>query len=133
MEAALRDAGVKPEEVDYIHAHGTATRTNDEAESRAIHRTFKAHARKLAVSSTKAVTGHMLGAAGAMGILCCALAIKAGTIPGTLNYETPDPECDLDFVRETSRPLPVRVSLSNAFAFGSNNATIVVKRKEESW
>jgi len=133
MEAALRDAGVKPEDVDYIHAHGTATQMNDEAECRAIHRTFKAHAKKLVVSSTKPVTGHMLGAAGAMGILACVQAAQTGKVPATLNYETPDPACDLDFVSGRPRPRSVRVALSNAFAFGSNNATIVVKRKEESW
>jgi len=133
MEAALLDAGVKPDEVDYIHAHGTATRSNDEAECRAIHRTFKAHAKKVAVSSTKPITGHMLGAAGAMGVLVCALAIKTGKVPATLNYESPDPACDLDFVLQKALVRPVRVAVSNAFAFGSNNATIVVKRKDESW
>jgi 3-oxoacyl-[acyl-carrier-protein] synthase II len=133
MDAALRDAGIQPEDVDYIHAHGTATRNNDEAESLAIHRTFKGHAKKLAVSSTKPMTGHMLGAAGAMGIMACALTMKSGKVPPTLNYETPDPACDLDVVPGKARSLKVRVALSNAFAFGGNNATIVVKQKEESW
>jgi 3-oxoacyl-[acyl-carrier-protein] synthase II len=130
MEAALRDAGVKPQEVDYIHAHGTGTRNNDESETRAIHRTFGPHARKMLVSSTKPITGHMLGAAGAMGILACALSIKTGQVPPTANYETPDPLCDLDYVGGTSRKAPVRVALSNAFAFGSNNATVVIKRED---
>jgi 3-oxoacyl-[acyl-carrier-protein] synthase II len=133
MEAALRDAGVTPQDVDYIHAHGTATRTNDNAESRAIHQTFGTRAKMVAVSSTKPVTGHMLGAAGAMGVLVCALAVQTGKVPATLNYETPDPGGDLDIVKGKARAMPVRVALSNAFAFGSNNATIVVKRKDKTW
>jgi 3-oxoacyl-[acyl-carrier-protein] synthase II len=130
MSAALRDAGVKPSEADYIHAHGTGTRSNDLTETRAIKKTFGAHAKKLLISSTKPVTGHMMGSAGAMGVLIAALSIHTGQVPKTLNYETPDPECDLDYVSGKSRTTPVRVALSNAFAFGSNNATILLKREE---
>jgi 3-oxoacyl-[acyl-carrier-protein] synthase II len=129
MDAALRDANVKPAEVDYIHAHGTATQDNDQTETLAIKRTFGAHSKKLLISSTKPVTGHMLGAAGAMGILVCALSIKTGQVPPTMNYKTPDPECDLDYIPRTSRKARIRVALSNAFAFGSNNATILLKRE----
>jgi 3-oxoacyl-[acyl-carrier-protein] synthase II len=130
MEAALRDANLKPEHVDYIHAHGTGTRSNDLTETLGIKKTFGTNAKKLMVSSTKPITGHMMGPAGAMGILVCALSIKTGQVPLTLNYETPDPECDLDYVPKKSRKADVRVALSNAFAFGSNNATILIKREE---
>jgi 3-oxoacyl-[acyl-carrier-protein] synthase II len=133
MTAALRDAELRPEEVDFIHAHGTATRNNDEAESRAVHLTFKTHAQKLAVTSTKGITGHMLGAAGAMGILASALALQSGKIPATLNFDLADPSCDLDIVSGKARTLKARVALANAFAFGGNNATVVLKQKEESW
>jgi 3-oxoacyl-[acyl-carrier-protein] synthase II len=99
-------------------------------ETLAIKKTFGAHAKKLMVSSTKPITGHMMGPAGAMGILVCALSIRHQQVPLTLNYETPDPACDLDYVPGKSRKAPVRVALSNAFAFGSNNATILIKREE---
>ncbi len=130
MVAALRDAHIKPMDVDYIHAHGTGTQSNDAAETFGIHRAFGAHSKKLRISSTKPITGHMLGAAGAMGILACALSIKTGLIPPTLNYETPDPHCDLDYVPSKARKASVRIALSNAFAFGSNNATVVIRREE---
>ena len=130
MEAALRDAGVKPDDVDYIHAHGTATRDNDLTETLAIKKTFGAHSKKLLISSTKPITGHMMGSAGAMGILVCVLSIKTGKVPPTLNYQTPDPDCDLNYMAGKSHKVPVRVALSNAFAFGSNNATIVIKRED---
>jgi 3-oxoacyl-[acyl-carrier-protein] synthase II len=129
MDAALRDAGMKPNEVDYIHAHGTATKDNDLTETLAIKRTFGAHSKKLLISSTKPITGHMMGAAGAMGILVSALGIKTGNVPPTLNYETPDPACDLNYVPRKSQKTTIRVALSNAFAFGSNNATILIKRE----
>ncbi len=129
MEAALRDAGSPPAQVHYIHAHGTGTIGNDLAETLGIKKTFKEHAFKLMISSTKPVTGHLLGAAGALGILASALAIKTGQIPPTMNYETPDPACDLDYVPATSRKAHVTLALANSFAFGSNNATIVMKRE----
>jgi 3-oxoacyl-[acyl-carrier-protein] synthase II len=130
MEAAIRDAGLKPSDVGYIHAHGTATRDNDLTETLAIKRTFGAHSRKLLISSTKPITGHMMGSAGAMGVLVCALSIKTGKVPPTLNYQTPDPACDLDYIPGEFRKASVRVALSNAFAFGSNNATILLTREE---
>ena len=130
MNGALRDAGLKPDAVDYIHAHGTATRDNDLTETLAIKKTFGAHAKKLMISSTKPITGHMMGSAGAMGVMACALSIKTGKVPPTMNYETPDPACDLNYVPGESCKATVDVALSNAFAFGSNNATLVLKREE---
>jgi 3-oxoacyl-[acyl-carrier-protein] synthase II len=129
MAGALRDAKLAPEDVQYIHAHGTGTISNDAAETQGIKRTFQTHAKKLMVSSTKPVTGHMLGSAGALGIMVCALAISLGIVPPTMNYEIPDEACDLDYVPGKARNARVDVALSNAFAFGSNNATIVVKRE----
>jgi len=129
MEAALRDAHAAPDCVQYIHAHGTGTLSNDAAEASGIRKTFGAHAENLMVSSTKPITGHMLGAAGALGVLACALSIKTGQVPPTLNYETPDPACLLDYVPKKARQSSVEVALSNAFAFGGNNATIVIRRE----
>jgi 3-oxoacyl-(acyl-carrier-protein) synthase len=129
MEVALRDANAAPACVQYIHAHGTGTLSNDAAEALGIWKTFGAHAEKLMVSSTKPVTGHMLGAAGALGILACALSVKTGQVPPTLNYETPDPACRLDTVPNKARKSSVEIALSNAFAFGGNNATIVIRRE----
>jgi 3-oxoacyl-[acyl-carrier-protein] synthase II len=130
MMGALRDGGAKPTDIDYIHAHGTGTRSNDTTETRGIERAFGGHAKKLMVSSTKPVTGHMMGAAGAMGVMVCALSIKTGQVPLTLNYKTADPECPLDYVQGKSRKAAVRAALSNGFAFGSNNATILLKRED---
>jgi 3-oxoacyl-[acyl-carrier-protein] synthase II len=130
MDAALRDGSVSPPEVDYIHAHGTGTQDNDSTETLAIKKTFGAQAEKLAISSTKPITGHMMGAAGAMGVMVCALSIKTGQVPPTINYETADPACDLNYVTGGPRRLAVRAALSNAFAFGSNNATILIKRED---
>ena len=129
MEAALRDAGAAPASIRYVHAHGTGTLNNDAAETLGIQKAFGTHAGKLMVSSTKAVTGHMLGAAGALGILACALSIKTGWVAPTLNYETPDPACALDYVPNKPRESSVDAALSNAFAFGGNNATIVIRRE----
>ena len=131
MSAALQDAGEKPDTVHYIHAHGTATISNDVTETLAIKTSFGSHAKKLLISSTKAVTGHMIAAAGAMGILVCALSIQQNLVPPTLNLENPDPTCDLDYVPGHARKRQVKVVLSNAFGFGSNNATIVVRRVNE--
>ena len=128
IRAAIHDAGIKPEEVDYINAHGTSTLYNDKIETHAIKQVFGDHARKLAVSSTKSVMGHMLGAAGGAEMVVCALAIKNGIIPPTINYETPDPECDLDYVPNTPRAAKIKVVLSNALGFGGHNATLVVKK-----
>ncbi|MBI1930872.1 beta-ketoacyl-ACP synthase II [Candidatus Poribacteria bacterium] len=132
MEFALRDAKISPEEVDYINAHGTSTPAGDVAENIAIKKLFASHAYRLAVSSTKSMTGHLLGAAGAIELIACVCAIEKGYIPPTINYETPDPECDLDYVPNQGRPAEVRVALSNAFGFGGHNTSIVVRRYEDS-
>jgi len=130
MERCLRDAGLRPEEVDYINAHGTSTPYNDKFETMAIKRVFKDHAYRLAVSSTKSMTAHLLGAAGSVELIACVLAIHHGTLPPTINYETPDPDCDLDYVPNRPRPCDVRVALSNSFGFGGHNATLAVRRFE---
>jgi 3-oxoacyl-[acyl-carrier-protein] synthase II len=128
LRASLEDAGVKPSDVDYINAHGTSTLYNDRIETLAIKRVFGEHAKKLAVSSTKSVMGHLLGAAGGVELIVCALAIKEGIMPPTINYETPDPECDLDYVPNKPRAAKINVAASNALGFGGHNATLVVKK-----
>jgi 3-oxoacyl-[acyl-carrier-protein] synthase II len=128
MAAALKDAGVKAGEVDYINAHGTSTLYNDKIETLAIKRVLGDHAKKVAVSSTKSVMGHLLGAAGGVELIVCALTMKDGVIPPTINYENPDPECDLDYVPNKPRAARVNVAMSNALGFGGHNATLVVKR-----
>jgi len=128
MAASLKDAGVKPEDINYINAHGTSTLYNDKIETLAIKKVFGKHAKKLAISSTKSVMGHLLGAAGGAELAVCALAIKEGVIPPTINYETPDPECDLDYVPNKPRAAKLRVVMSNALGFGGHNATLVVKK-----
>ncbi|MBW1714089.1 MAG: beta-ketoacyl-ACP synthase II, partial [Deltaproteobacteria bacterium] len=131
MNLALRDAKLSPTDVDYINAHGTSTPLNDTNETQAIKASFKDHAYKLAVSSTKSMTGHMLGAAGgAEGVLTC-LALYHGLIPPTINYEYPDPDCDLDYVPNQVREAPIKVALSNAFGFGGTNAALIFKRFED--
>lgn len=128
MMAALRDAGVGPTEIDYINAHGTSTPYNDHVETLAIKRVFGEHARKVAVSSTKSMTGHLFGAAGAIEAIATIMALRCGVVPPTINYETPDPECDLDYVPNHARRQPVRVALSNAFGFGGINSTLIFRR-----
>ncbi|MFQ5952738.1 MAG: beta-ketoacyl-ACP synthase II [Candidatus Omnitrophota bacterium] len=128
MKAALEDAGLNPETVDYINAHGTSTQLNDKMETLAIKTVFGDHAKKLAVSSTKGVTGHMLGAAGAAELIACIKAIEDKAIPPTINYEYPDPECDLDYVPNEPREADVNVALSNSLGFGGHNATLIVKK-----
>ncbi len=130
MTRCLQDAGLRPEEVDYINAHGTSTPYNDKYETLAIKRVFGPHAYRLAVSSTKSMTAHLLGAAGSVELIACVLAIHHGVLPPTVNYEVPDPECDLDYVPNRPRPAEVRVALSNAFGFGGHNATLAVRRLE---
>jgi 3-oxoacyl-[acyl-carrier-protein] synthase II len=127
MAAALADAGAAPEEVDYINAHGTSTPYNDRLETLAINRLFGAHARRLAVSSTKSMTGHLLGAAGGVEFIACVLALQHQVIPPTINYETPDPACDLDYVPNAARAARLRTVLSNAFGFGGHNAILVLR------
>jgi len=126
MRLALRDAGVEPEQVDYINAHGTATVLNDLGETKAIKAVFGEHARKLAVSSNKSAVGHMWGAAGAVEAIFTLLTLKHGIIPPTLNHEFPDPECDLDYVPNEARKADVKVALSNSFGFGGINGTLVL-------
>lgn len=125
MRRALAKAGVRPEEVDYVNAHATATRVGDVAEVRALKEVFGPHASILAVSSTKSMHGHLMGAAGAMEAACCVLAIERGVVPPTINLERPDPECDLDFVPNRARPAVVRTAISNSFGFGGHNACLV--------
>jgi 3-oxoacyl-[acyl-carrier-protein] synthase II len=127
MSLALADAGLNPEEVDYINAHGTSTKLNDKIETLSMKRAFGSHAKKLMVSSTKSMTGHLLGAAGGVEFVACCLAIKDGVVPPTINYENPDPDCDLDYVPNTARETKVRVCMSNSLGFGGHNASLVVK------
>jgi 3-oxoacyl-[acyl-carrier-protein] synthase II len=128
MTRALRDAGVAPEEVDYVVAHGTSTPLNDATETKAIHLAFGAHAPRLAVSSNKSMIGHTLGAAGAISALAAVLAIRDGMIPPTINYEEPDPACDLDYVPNSARSAPVGTAIINGFGFGGQNAVAVFRR-----
>jgi 3-oxoacyl-[acyl-carrier-protein] synthase II len=130
MVAALRDAGVGPEVVDYINAHGTSTPAGDKVETLAIHRVFGERAKKIAVSSTKSMTGHLLGAAGGLETAITALAVARDAVPPTINYEVPDPECDLDYVPNHSRQLAVRYALNNSFGFGGTNASLLLKKYE---
>jgi len=130
MALALKDAGIAPSEVDYINAHGTSTEYNDANETHAIKRVFGEHALKLAVSSTKSMTGHLLGAAGAVEGVFSALTLHHGIIPPTINYENPDPACDLDYVPNVARKANVRVALSNSFGFGGTNACVIFRRPE---
>ena len=128
MKAAVADAGLNGEDVDYVNAHGTSTQLNDKMETAAIKGAFGSHAYKLAVSSTKGTTGHLLGAAGGAELIACAKAIETGIIPPTINYEYPDPDCDLDYVPNTARKADVNVAISNSLGFGGHNATLAVKK-----
>jgi 3-oxoacyl-[acyl-carrier-protein] synthase II len=130
MENALRDAGIAADQVEYVNAHATSTPLGDKAETLAMKRSFGAHAAKLAVSSTKSVTGHLLGAAGAVEALFCVLAIRDQVIPPTINYETPDPECDLDYVPNTARKAKIVTTMSNSFGFGGTNGSLIFRRYE---
>ncbi|MBI3781703.1 MAG: beta-ketoacyl-ACP synthase II [candidate division NC10 bacterium] len=128
MRLALEDAGLPPEEVDYINAHGTSTPVGDVAETKAIKKVFGEHAYRLAVSSVKSMTGHLLGAAGGVESLATVLTVHHGVIPPTINHDEPDPECDLDYVSNKARQAEVRVALTNSFGFGGTNATLVFKK-----
>ncbi|MEK5443739.1 MULTISPECIES: beta-ketoacyl-ACP synthase II [unclassified Fredinandcohnia] len=128
MRQAIADAGLNPSEIDYINAHGTSTDYNDKFETAAIKEVLGDHAYKVAISSTKSMTGHLLGAAGGVEAIFSVLAIKEGIIPPTINYETPDPECDLDYVPNKARKQEVNVALSNSLGFGGHNATILFKK-----
>ncbi len=127
MESALSDAGLRPEDVDYINAHGTSTYLNDLSETKAIKKTFGEHAYRLGVSSTKSMTGHLLGGAGGVAAIYTVLSIKYGIMPATINYETPDPECDLDYVPNRARKGTVDVAMTNSFGFGGTNASLVFR------
>jgi 3-oxoacyl-[acyl-carrier-protein] synthase II len=125
MKNALEDAGLKPGEVDYVNAHGTSTKLNDESEIKAVKAVFGDHAYKLAISSTKSMTGHLLGGAGGVEAIYTSLTINKGVIPPTINYEKPDPECDLDFVPNEARRATVKTAMSNSFGFGGTNASLI--------
>jgi 3-oxoacyl-[acyl-carrier-protein] synthase II len=127
MGQALEDAGLRPDEVDYINAHGTSTPLGDKLETLAIKQVFGDHACRLAVSSTKSMTGHLLGAAGGLEAVVCVLGIQRGVIPPTINLKTPDPECDLDYVPNEAREKRVQVALSNSFGFGGHNVTLIFR------
>jgi 3-oxoacyl-[acyl-carrier-protein] synthase II len=131
MERAIEDACIDPGEVNYINAHGTSTFYNDKIETLAVKRVFGDHAYELSMSSTKSMTGHLLGAAGGVEIGYTALCLKNQVIPPTINYEHPDPECDLDYVPNKSRPAEINYALSNSFGFGGTNGTLLLKKFEE--
>lgn len=126
MQAALDDAGLGPEDVDYLNAHGTSTPLNDKSETMAVKMVFGDLAHRLPISSTKSMSGHLLGGAGGLEAIVCVKAIQEGIIPPTINYEFPDPECDLDYVPNEARPATLRVAMSNSFGFGGHNATIII-------
>ncbi len=130
MKLALQDAGLRPDEIDYINAHGTSTRLNDKAETTAIKSVFGDYAYQAAISSTKSMTGHLLGASGAIEAAICTEVFRHGIIPATINYTTPDPECDLDYVPNTPRQAKPRHIMSNSFGFGGHNATLIFSRYE---
>jgi nodulation protein E len=128
IRMALDEGGTNPEEVDYINAHGTGTKLNDVTETQVIKEAFKEHARRLAISSTKSMHGHVMGATGAVELVATVMALQRGIIPPTANYNCPDPECDLDYVPNQAREKPLRTAISNSFAFGGLNAVLLVRR-----
>ncbi|MCX5694303.1 MAG: beta-ketoacyl-ACP synthase II [Candidatus Omnitrophica bacterium] len=128
MTMALKDAQMNPEEITYINAHGTSTKLNDKIETLSMKKAFGQHSKKVMVSSTKSVTGHLLGAAGGVEFAACCLAIKDGVVPPTINYEHPDPDCDLDYVPNMARKVEVNACMSNSLGFGGHNASLIVKK-----
>lgn len=126
MQLAIDDAGLIPEQIDYINAHGTSTELNDKFETIAIRQVFGSNVDKVLISSTKSMTGHLLGAAGALELAASALALRDGQIPPTINYDNPDPECDLDYVPNIKREKEINYALSNSLGFGGHNATVVL-------
>lgn len=130
MQAAMRNAGINPEQIDYINAHGTSTQAGDVAEVQAAKGAFGAYASKVAISSTKSMTGHLLGAAGGIEAIFTALAIRDQVAPATINIQNPDPECDLDFVPDTAREMKIDIAMSNSFGFGGTNGTLVLKKPD---
>jgi 3-oxoacyl-[acyl-carrier-protein] synthase II len=131
MQSALDRAGLDSEEIDYINAHGTATRLNDPSETKAIKTLMGEHAYNITVSSSKSMTGHLLAGAGALEALICVKVLEDGIIPPTINYDTPDPDCDLDYVPNEAREAEVQVAISNSFGFGGHNGCVVLRRYEE--
>jgi 3-oxoacyl-[acyl-carrier-protein] synthase II len=131
MRVALKQAGLKPEQIDYINAHGTSTPLNDKSETLAIKIVFGETAYKVPISSIKSMTGHLMGAAGSLEAVVCAKVLNEGIIPPTINYEYPDPECDLDYTPNTARHLPVNTIMSNSFGFGGHNAVLIIRRYQE--
>ena len=132
MLKAIKDAGIAPEQIDYINAHGTSTPVGDRSETIAIKKAFGDHAYKVAISSTKSMTGHLLGAAGGVEGLICGLALKNGIIPPTANLDNQDPLCDLDYVPRVPRKADLQIAMSNSFGFGGHNATIILQKYDES-
>jgi 3-oxoacyl-[acyl-carrier-protein] synthase II len=130
MAMAVRKGGIAPSDVDYINAHGTSTPYNDRLETLAIHNCFGEHARNVAISSTKSMTGHLLGGAGGLEAGITALAVHHQIAPPTINLDDPDPECDLDYIPHRSRRMPIRYALSNSFGFGGTNAALLFKKFE---
>jgi 3-oxoacyl-[acyl-carrier-protein] synthase II len=130
MQAALHDAGLAPDAIEYVNAHGTSTPLNDRTETLALHTVFGEYAYKVPISSTKSMVGHLMGAAGAVEAIACVKSLETGWIHPTINYETPDPECDLDYVPNVARETHPRIALSNSFGFGGHNATIILRRWE---
>jgi 3-oxoacyl-[acyl-carrier-protein] synthase II len=128
IRAALSDAGIAPDTIDYINAHGTSTELNDKYETMAIKTAFGEHARKLAISSNKSMIGHLLGASGAVEFIATILSIFNNLAPPTINYEVPDPECDLDYTPNLARKMPINVAMSNSFGFGGHNAILIAKK-----
>lgn len=131
MEFAIQSAGIKPEDVDYINAHGTSTKYNDCFETQAIKTVLGDHAKKVMVSSTKSMTGHLLGAAGGIEAIVCAMALKEGFVPATINYKTPDPDCDLDIVPNEGRKADIQYAMSNSLGFGGHNSSVVMKKYKD--
>ena len=129
---ALRKAEVTPTDIDYINAHGTSTELNDKIETRAIKTVFSDYAYKVPISSTKSMTGHMIGAAGAIEAAICILTIQNGIIPPTINYVNQDPECDLDYVPNVARRASVKTTLSNTFGFGGHNSSLIIRKYSEA-
>jgi 3-oxoacyl-[acyl-carrier-protein] synthase II len=128
MQAAIEDAGILPRDIAYLNAHGTSTQLNDRSETFAIKHVFGEHAYDVSISSTKSMTGHLLGAAGAIEAIFCVKAIETGMIPPTINYEHPDPECDLNYTPNVARQRDVPIAMSNSFGFGGHNACLVIGR-----
>jgi len=131
MRNSIQDARLQPGDIDYINAHGTSTEQGDRAETIALKRCFGDHARKMAVSSTKSMTGHLLGGAGGLEAGITVLAIRDQIAPPTMNYETPDPECDLDYVPNQARPMRIEYALSNSFGFGGTNGALIFRKYSE--